>query len=95
MQPGVGMAAARSRWLSDGCGCLVSFASGGRRVRKQSVPGPERSAARSHPVGTDAETPINCRNRRIRCRGIRRLNLHQVVDVDPFGKAGRGPIDIG
>ena len=34
------------------------FASGGRRVRRQSVPGPERSAARSHPVGMNAETPI-------------------------------------
>ena len=58
MQPGVSRPAARSVYLSDGCGCLGSFASGGRRVRRQSVPGPERSAARSHPVGMDAETPI-------------------------------------
>ncbi len=57
MQPGASRVIARS-WLSDGCGCLGSVASGGRRVRMQSVPGPERSVARSHPVGMDAETPI-------------------------------------
>lgn len=36
---------------------LALFASGGRRVRQQSVIRPQRSAARSHPASMDAGTP--------------------------------------